>query len=568
MFEDAARIPDGTQVSADVCVIGGGAAGITLARELAGAEMKVVILESGGEARSEEDQDLYRGTSTGLPYFPLEEARLRYFGGSTGHWGGFCRPFDAGDFATKPWMPFSGWPLSLDDVEPYYERSYEHVGITDDEWSPEAWAARSRFDPLPLSKEGGMTTRVAQLVARGPLSMADRHREELRTVDNVVIYLNANVTEIEMDEPGTSVTQVQAAVLSGPRFTVTARQFVLATGGIENPRLLLASRSRWPAGVGNHHDLVGRYFLEHPRFVAGVLLPVDKQLNLGYYEAHNVGDARIAPYLSFDLETQRREELVDVQLRLAPVYGEAFQAALESDDTAALRQAVGAARGGDLGTLGSHLGTVLGDLTTFRRYVLPGGPVPLPHPALVKELAGASKDEREALLPGVFGDIAASMYREGTGTGPVRQVDIAARIDPVPNRDSRVTLTSDRDELGMPRLALDWRLSDLDRHSVQRTMEMFAAEMGRSGVGRVRVTFDEAGTTWPEDMEGGWHHMGTTRMHDDPRYGVVDRDCKVHDVSNLYVAGSSVFPTSGSATPTLLIVALTVRLADKIRAAR
>jgi choline dehydrogenase-like flavoprotein len=117
----------------------------------------------------------------------------------------------------------------------------------------------------------------------------------------------------------------------------------------------------------------------------------------------------------------------------------------------------------------------------------------------------------------------------------------------------------------MQRIRLDWRLSDQDRHSVARTMELLAAQVGQAGLGRIRITFDEEQQEWPADLAGGWHHMGTTRMSDDPRLGVVDRQCRVHGTTNLFVAGSSVFPTSGSGTPTMLIVALALRLADHMR---
>jgi choline dehydrogenase-like flavoprotein len=156
-------------------------------------------------------------------------------------------------------------------------------------------------------------------------------------------------------------------------------------------------------------------------------------------------------------------------------------------------------------------------------------------------------------------------FHEATGRGPVTHVDVVTRIDPVPNRDSRVTLSDERDALGMQRIRLDWRLSDQDRHSVARTMELLAAQVGQAGLGRIRITFDEKQQEWPADLAGGWHHMGTTRMSDDPRLGVVDRQCRVHGTTNLFVAGSSVFPTSGSGTPTMLIVALALRLADHMR---
>jgi choline dehydrogenase-like flavoprotein len=151
--------------------------------------------------------------------------------------------------------------------------------------------------------------------------------------------------------------------------------------------------------------------------------------------------------------------------------------------------------------------------------------------------------------------------------GRIETVGLTTRIEPAPNPDSRVMLVRERDELGMQRVALDWRLSDVDRRNVRRTLEIFGAEVGAAGIGRVRILYDEDESGWPADLNGGQHHMGTTRMSNDPKQGVVDTNCRVHGLSNLFVAGSSVFPTASGATPTLMLVALALRLADHLKAA-
>jgi choline dehydrogenase-like flavoprotein len=171
--------------------------------------------------------------------------------------------------------------------------------------------------------------------------------------------------------------------------------------------------------------------------------------------------------------------------------------------------------------------------------------------------------EAQALIPDLMGDIVGGVIVKTHGA-PMEQIMIRTRIDPAPNPDSRVTLGTDRDELGMPRARLDWRLTNLDRMSVRRTLEILGAEVGRAGLGRLRVTLDATGP-WPEDLAGGWHHMGTTRMSDDPKRGVVVRNGRVHGMGNLFVAGSSVFPTAGSGTPTLTLVALALRLAEHLK---
>jgi choline dehydrogenase-like flavoprotein len=453
----------------------------------------------------------------------------------------------------------------LTEIAPYYQRAQPFLGLHTDIFSAAQWSRRDQYHPFRLGSQPQLVTRVAQLVTDGPLSLAPRYRAVLGAADNVTVYLHANVTSIEVDAPGRTATEVRVAVLSGPRFTVRARRFVLATGGIENPRVLLASNARFPTGLGNRHDAVGRYFLEHPRFVSGTLLPTADRASVGFYTAHNVGSSRIEAYLAPVDEVQRREQLVDVQVRLDPVYGSGFAKAIASDDAEQLRGAVASARAGDLAGLERHVGSLASDLLTAPGYLLPGAPVPVPHPDVLARLATSTAVEREALLPALLGDTAAVGFLEATGRGPLRHLDVVTRIDPVPNRDSRVTLTGDRDALGMPRVDLDWRLSPLDRESVHRTMQLLVEQFGAHGLGRVRLTFDERSSGWPEDLVGGWHHMGTTRMSRDPRVGVVDPDCRVHGMSNLYVAGSSVFPTSGSGTPTMMIVALAIRLSEHLR---
>ena len=222
-------------------------------------------------------------------------------------------------------------------------------------------------------------------------------------------------------------------------------------------------------------------------------------------------------------------------------------------------------RGEGEGEIGERLSNVVSDLMTWHGSTIPGAPLPVPYPEVVGELMRATPMERQALIPGMLGDVAAYLYSEVAEGIPVDSLLLTARFDPIPNPESRVTLADAPDALGVPTTDLDWRLSQEDRHSVGRTMEILGSEFGAAGIGRLKVLFDEHGSEWPADLAGGFHLMGTTRMHDDPRQGVVDPDCRVHGMSNLYVAGSSVFPTAGSGNPTMMIVALAVRLAEHIK---
>ena len=562
MFADARSVPSESTVATDLCIIGAGAAGITLAREFIGSSTRVAVLESGGESFDSQTQALYEGPVIGLPYFPLDTPRLRYFGGTTNHWAGVCRPFDSADFERRDWVPFSGWPVTKTEMDPYVLQAQDIVQLTSDEWETAGWVDRDRFAPLPLLGDR-VLTRVDQIVPPDKRRFSGLYGDELKAAPNVTVYLEANVTEVQVDEAGTTASGVSVATLTGNRFDVSARVIVVAVGGIDNARLLLASNSRYPDGIGNQNDLVGRFFLEHPRFVAGVVAP-DPNLRIGFYEEHVVDGTIIQPRLAISRETQEAEGLADVQIRIDPVHDASLERAVSSADVEHLKSLRDTLHGKGAGDIGQDLSNVVSDLMTWHRFTVPGAPIPIPYPDVIGALMRATPRQRQSLIPGLFGDIAGFLYTK-VGNLPVESLLLTARFEPAPNPDSRVTLVRERDEVGMPRAELDWQLSASDRHAVRRSMEIVGAEFGRAGLGRVQILFEEQGSDWPADLAGGFHHMGTTRMSDDPKLGVVDRDCRVHGISNLYVAGSSVFTTGGSSNPTMFIVALALRLADHLR---
>ena len=525
MFGDARSVPRGTTVETDVCVIGAGAAGITLARELIGSPLQVTVLESGGLQFEGDTQALYEGPSIGLPYPDLSVPRLRFFGGTTNHWGGICRPFEEADFEAREGIPFTGWPIKNRDVDPFYERAARVVRLPSQNWDLAHWAPGD--EPAPLRLRGDrIVSRVAQEVEPKLRSFGDGYRVELRLAPNVTVLLYANATDVRTDESGGTVESVEVATLDGNRFSVEAKIFVLATGAVENARVLLASNKQWPRGLGNRYGLVGRFFLEHPRFLGGVIVPSTPHPNLSFYESHRVDGRWIQGYLASSKEFQLAEGLLDLQLRLELGYGDAPEGASD---------------------FARRLMTLAGDLDSWQEIAIPGAPVPIPYLDVIRDALRSPED--------------AYIYLRGR----IESIGVVTRIEQAPNPDSRVVLVRERDPLGMPRAALDWRLSDVDRENVRRTLELFGAEIGAAGIGRLRILHGEDETGWPEDLDGGQHHMGTTRMSDDPKQGVVDAECRVHGMSNLFVAGSSVFPTPGGATPTLLLVALALRLADRLK---
>ena len=523
MLRDARELEDGARVECDLCVVGGGAAGITVARAFAGSSpsARVCLVEAGGLEYEEATQALYRGRNVGLPYFALDVSRLRYFGGSTNHWAGRCRPLDPIDYRARPWVPLSGWPFGPEELEPYYRQAHEICQLGPYRYDAAFWADEG----LPLLPSGDGPFESGVWHFSPPTLFGEVYGPELKRAANVHVLLHANAIEIETDEGGAGVTGLSLACLDGPRLTVRARAYVLACGGLETPRLMLASNRVVPAGVGNRHDLVGRCFMEHPHVVTGAVALTNPDASLAFYARDRVPGhgAEFRGRLHLAESAQEAERVGNLEYVFLP------EPSTEDTGYAALRRLLRGAR-----TLTAP-DDLLGDLA----------------------LAVADIDDVVAGL----------LWRLGLRDYTASSFGLYAYAEQRPNPDSRVLLGTERDALGMPRIRLDWRLTPEDKRTLLVGAQLVAREFGRTGLGRVQIrewlTADE--TSWPNDLFGGHHHMGTTRMDGDPRRGVVDAECRVHGVDNLYVAGSSVFPTSGVANPTLTIVALALRLADHLQ---
>ncbi|MGH9026526.1 MAG: FAD-dependent oxidoreductase, partial [Acidimicrobiia bacterium] len=257
MLIDANDVPG--DVRADVCIVGGGAAGITLALELANAQLSVVVLESGDTEREESVEALAGGVTTGRSY-PLATTRLRYLGGATNHWSGFCRPLDPIDFEPRPWIPYSGWPFSRAELDPYYGRAQTVCGLGPFEYDVDWWQERVGLETLP--DDGVLATALYQVSP--PVRFGEEYRPALTAAANVDVYLHADVVGLDLAPDGEAVSRARVATLAGNSWSASARVFVLAAGAIEVARLLLTSRDQQPEGIGNANDLIGRFFMEHP----------------------------------------------------------------------------------------------------------------------------------------------------------------------------------------------------------------------------------------------------------------------------------------------------------------
>ncbi len=530
MFIDTRTVDEGYQVETTVCIIGAGVAGITLALELNRMGVDTCLLESGGYKPDDETRDLYRGENVGLPYTFADGSRSRYLGGSSNCWGGWCRPLDPWDFDKRDWVPHSGWPFGLDELAPYYARTHALLKLGPNTFDPAFWEqaiGRPDVRRIPF-----VTGKVRDTIAQfsPPARFGKLYRKDLERSPFVRVFLHANAVNIETNSDASRVTRIEAATLSGRRLTFVARHYVLAAGGIENARLLLASNRIQPAGLGNGHDVVGRFFMDHPRIMSASVRFSDQWARNKLYDikfhyqnaAVSAHGTPISSQFALTPEVLRRERLLNARVWFFSMfYGEG------SDGAEALircKQAL-----------------------------------------LKKEQPGwRLADDLQTMLGHPIDTAGFLLTRLLQPRSLITDVRLQAIVEAAPNRDSRVTLGEQRDALGMPRVRVAWLLDELVQRTFDRTFELVAEELRVGGVAEVKLDEPLEGREWPSGLEGTWHHMGTTRMHDSPREGVVDRHCAVHGVANLHIAGSSVFPSVGANFPTITITALALRLAERL----
>lgn len=518
MIVDARSVPANTVIETEVCIVGAGAAGITLAREFIDAPFRVTLLESGDMEMDLQTQELYEGQSIGRKFEDLTTCRLRYFGGTTNHWGGWCLPLDPIDFEPRKDFPYHGWPFTRSDLDPWYRRAQKVCQLGPYDYRPTDWGMPPSKVPPPFAGPDF----ESKILQENWLRFGPVYAPELRQAARVTVYLNANAFYFDGGETQAEIKELTVKTLSGIQFKIQARFYVLATGGIENARLLLASGQEGGNGLGNAHDLVGRFFMVHLVYPGGIIVPSTPYRNVDFQTRDKYRRSRgrrlIVPLVGLSAPAMRRRHLPSIMIRwnyeFYPV-----DVAVEALNRLTKGEGPG--------------GSTLADLSE-----------------IIAHFEGmADFAVREAL------------FHEGV---PIKAVHVHCSSEQQPNPQSRIFLGSKRDALGMREVVVDWRLVAADRSKAADTVRLLGREIGRAGFGRLRSSFND-NDAWPKGFYGNQHQMGATRMHHDPTLGVVDENCRVHTVANLYVAGSSVFPTGGANNPTLTIVALALRLADHVK---
>lgn len=556
MISDASGVPDGSVLECDTCIVGGGPAGITVALALAESSEKVLLIESGQWKEDPQARDLLRGhVWPEGSHEELGENRRRQFGGSSVAWGGRCIPFDPIDFEYRPWIPNSGWPISAEEVSSYIEQATRICEVGRPVF--DAAEAFPASQAEMIASFDGPDARSALLERWSPpTNFATRYGPTLRKAQNVTVLLGANALAFSIGSSDRKVESVQVAVAPSHRFVVKAARFVLACGGLENARFLLASKDVIAGGIGNETDRVGRYYMSH---LAGI--HAWARLNdpgRGFmYEFARDGDVYVRRRIWITPQAQHRERMGNAIACFAtPFHHESISGYPLASATQLAKLAIGFRRKGRQARL-TYLRDNGREILRHMNTVALGAPSLVPQVAEIVRQRYLSKRRLPILLP------SKDMLKN--------RFELYYQAEHVPNPDSRVMLHPELDAFGMPRLEVRVAFSEQDVRTVLRLHAVIKEQFRKTATGDLVFDEEELEARVRDKLQNfnsAAHHLGTTRMADDPACGVVDRNCRVHGTENLFVAGSSVFPTSGHANPTLTIVALALRLARHIAGER
>jgi len=511
---DDNRLPHSLET--DVCVIGAGAAGIIVALLLARRNIDVVLLESGGERHETAIHDLNRCSFAARPFQGAIDGRFRALGGSTTRWGGQILPMQPIDFEARSWVNASGWPIAFDELVPAYKTALGLVGLGRCiESDADVWQSVGRR--TPQFGGGELVPYFSRFCPEPDLSHI--HGTEIRRRPNLRCVLHATVTALKAK--GGRIVRAIARNLAGRNVNVHARRFVLCVGGIETPRLLLH-----PLDDGNHPlwtawDLIGRFLQDHPCMTCADIVPARRRDLHRLFDNVVHGRTRYRPQLRLTDEAQRRRRLLQTSCSII------FQSS--RGDTVL------------------HVRSAAKELLSGR----------------------ASRRALQELIS--FGPLAGRMaWRAYIRHRAFNLDDLGFRLgigcEQEPDPESRVTLSNEVDSMGLRRAQIDWRISTTEIETVAVVAELFKRELETSGIAKVSLDADVAARSADvaARMIDQNHHNGTARMGATPNEGVVDRDLRVFGTSNLYVCSSAVFPTGSFSNPTHTIIALAIRLAERL----
>jgi choline dehydrogenase-like flavoprotein len=532
----------------DLCVVGSGPAGMTVTNELARSGLRICVLESGKLKHTRHGDVLRQVVSEGIRI--KDYSRERVLGGASTTWAGLSSPLDAIDMEPRPSVRYSGWPIARADLLPFYEEASE----------------RYRFPPLAffgpegfgaLKAKGDLQPNWRQVDEKVFLACAEpqnfgREFRKVFDLPEIDLYLDATLLRLECESDESRVKSCVVRTQGGREIRVRAKAFVLATGGIENARVLLCSRDKCPEGLGNDHDQVGRFLMNHPKNYNGTITldrPVEE---LPYYFGCLYEGFAGYAGLRLTETTQGARDLMNSYVRLEPMFPWSDSQGVEALVLIVKRTQF---------ILKSFKARAKGKVVSLRDYSETGDDSDL-------------QNERKSFLEWL--GLSLKILTDGRKVAHYLYYRLVSRKKPKirtarlrnfmemePAPENRVTLSDKCDVYGQPMPLVRHQSTPLDRRSLIALHDVLAAEVVSEGLGTLATQLERE-DPWPI-LQDASHHMGTTRMGSDPRTSVVDPDCRLHGTPNVFLAGASVFPTSGCANPTFTIVALAIRLARTLR---
>jgi choline dehydrogenase-like flavoprotein len=536
------RSPDDME-SADICIVGAGAAGITLACELDGSGLKIIVLEAGGLKPVDVEVDSYRGVAT-APHPDPTQFRRMAFGGTTSLWGGRCIPLDPLDFKRRPYVSYSGWPIRYEEVAKHYPRALDYCDAGRFEFTATGSLQTSTPTIEGFDGRGEVLTDLIERYSL-PTDFGKKFRDQLIQSRDVTVLLQARCTRLQKAEGRDVIEFVEYMDETGKMRRVSARTVVLAAGGIEVPRLLMHS-DREGRGLGNHHDLLGRFYSCHFETIYGRLIANGASVAFGFEKTSDGIYCRRR--MQFSEEFMARHELPNMVFRLHfpdysdPMHGSSVMSAiylakslLPAEYRTILRHNKAAE---DSHANLAHLRNVFTGLPQLLKFA----------GDWIFRIKLAKRRLPYTLVPNADGSY-----------------PLEFNCEQVPEPSNRITLIRDCDQQGIRRVHVNWRLCDTDIDSACRGFRLLRESI--NGHSRSRLEFDDEKLRQDiaQSAPLGGHHLGTARMGHSARDGVVDKDSGVFGLQNLFIASSAVFPTSGCANPTLTIVALALRLAEHLK---
>lgn len=524
MIIDALSFDGSKEFHADICIIGAGVAGIVLANELISSGNKIILLESGNEAFEQGLQDLYQ--SEDIPeYFPdTTQSRLRMLGGSSNHWENSTERFDPIDFKKRNWVENSGWPIEYSEVEKHYLKAEDYCGVHADGYNLADWEKKLSFKDL-CENSDAIDSAIVK-VALPPTRFFDKYGGNLNQSGSVKVIKNANLTDLDFNTESQRVTQVTFKSNIAIAHHVTASIFILCMGGIENARMLLIFNEKYSNKLGNRYDNVGRYFMEHPVIRAAQFYPYENtlpDLYAGVYYDQRLVKGR----LKLKEKTQYKHQTNNLRLRLVRSSKRVLSDGISSMHI--LSDEIGEGRVPD--GFGAHIVNVLADIDLIADSVIR---------KTTDNILNSSADD--------YGGY-----------------QVLAMIEQSPDYNNRITLGKARDRFNLKRTNIEWSVTESDKNMAWASLRLLATDSGLHQYGRVRLLRERESRIWGSQLGFSQHHMGATRMSHSEKEGVVDGQAKVYGTKNLYIGGSSVFPTGGHVPPTLTIVAMAIKMANDLK---